>query len=92
MSGQLEINFAPVCRKENNPESQEHLEKNAVKFSNQCKRVYEAFKRGERLTTSEALIKYGIGDLRRRVKDLKDHYGVPVKSERIGGNYKEYWL
>lgn len=77
---------------ENNPESQAHFEANKEKFSNQCRIVYQALIRGERLTTAKALIKYGIGDLRRRVKDLRDHWNVPIQSEYIEGNYKEYYL
>lgn len=82
-------------RKENNKDSQEHLEKNKKKFSNQCKKAYEAMLKGERLSTVSALLNYGIGDLRRRVKDLKDIHKVDVKSEwvRKGGNrFKEYFF
>ena len=82
----------PLTHKENNSESQKCFEKNKTKLSNQCKKVYEALKRGERLTTATALIKYKIGDLRRRCKDLKDTYGVDVKSKYIDGRYKEYYL
>ena len=48
--------------------------------------------RGERLTTAKALIQYEVGDLRRRVKDLKDMWAVPVQSEIIKGKYKEYYI
>jgi hypothetical protein len=89
---QHEIDFSELYHHENNPGSQAHFEENKSKFSNQCKIVYEAFLRGERLTTTKALLNYGIGDLRRRVKDLKDMWKVPVQSEMIGKNYKEYFL
>lgn len=77
---------------ENTVENQQHFEDNKNKFSKQCTIVYEAFLRGERLTTASALINYKIGDLRRRVKDLKDLYDIPVESKMIGRNYKEYFL
>lgn len=89
---QHEIDFSELHHIENNPGSQAHFEENKSKFSNQCKIVYEALLRGERLTTTKALLKYSIGDLRRRIKDLKDIWKVPVESEMIGGNYKEYFL
>lgn len=90
---QLEIDFnQTITHYENNIESQLHFEANREKFSNQCRIVYDAMKRGERLTTASAILKYKIGDLRRRVKDLKDTWGVPIKSEMIGNNYKEYFL
>ena len=76
----------------NNVASQIQFENNKQHFSKQCLIVYEALKRGERLTTSTALIKYGVGDLRRRVKDLIDHHKVNVKSELLQGRYKEYFL
>lgn len=77
---------------ENTIENQQHFEENKNKFSKQCTIVYDAFLRGERLTTASALINYEIGDLRRRVKDLKDIYHIPVQSNMIGNNYKEYFL
>lgn len=87
-----DINTGKLFHLENNPESQESFDNNKDRFSKQCKLVFEALKRGERLTTTEALIKYRIGDLRRRVKDLKDIWGVPIESTYISGKYKEYYL
>jgi len=90
---QLEIDFTkPLFHIENNAESQQIFEANERKFSNQCQIVYDALLRGERLTTALALIKYNIGDLRRRVKDLKDIFKVPVQSEIQKGGFKEYFL
>ena len=88
----LELDFSQLHHTENKISNQEHFEANKEKFSKQCKIVYEALLRGERLTTAKALIHYGIGDLRRRIKDLKDIWNVPVQSEMIGGNFKEYFL
>jgi hypothetical protein len=84
-----------ISHKENNKESQEHFKENEKHFSNQCKKVYEAFLRGERLTTVSALLKYQIGDLRRRVKDLKDYHKINVKDEWVKVNesrFKEYYV
>ncbi|MGG5506744.1 MULTISPECIES: hypothetical protein [unclassified Myroides] len=78
---------------ENNPESQAHYEENEKEFTKQCKIVHDALLRGEKLTTHDALLKYNIGDLRRRVKDLKDIYGIPVLSRYVTGTrFKEYFL
>ena len=87
-----QIDFNKLKHNENKVENQEHFNANQPKFSNQCKIVHDAFLRGEKLTTAKALIKYGIGDLRRRVKDLKDTWNIPVESRKIDGNFKEYFL
>ena len=88
----LEIDFTELNHVENNIDSQKHFEENKDRFSNQCKIVYEALLRGEKLTTTKALIEYGIGDLRRRIKDLKDQWNVPIESEYVKGKFKEYYL
>lgn len=89
---QQTLDFSTLSHHENNIASQEHFEANKSKFSRQCKIVYEALLRGERLTTTQALIEYRIGDLRRRIKDLKDHWNVPIESRTVNGNFKEYFL
>ncbi|SED09532.1 Helix-turn-helix domain-containing protein [Tenacibaculum sp. MAR_2009_124] len=85
----------PVSRKENNPESQDNLDKNKKRFSKQCQKVYDALLRGKRLTTVSALLKYQIGDLRRRIKDLKDTHKINIKDKWVktdGSRYKEYYM
>ena len=90
---QTQIDFtAPLIHVENKISNQEHFERNKDKFSKQCKLVYEALLRGEKLTTTQALINYGIGDLRRRIKDLKDMWNVPVQDHYVVGHFKEYFL
>jgi hypothetical protein len=91
-TNQPKIDFERLSHIENKVSNQEHFEANKDKFSNQCKIVYEALLRGERLTTTKALIHYRIGDLRRRIKDLKDMWDVPVESQMVEGHYKEYYL
>lgn len=82
---------------ENNQESQNHLEQNAQKFSNQCLRVLELLNQGKRLTVATA-IGYGINSLPRRLKDLRDRNGITNINERWvkatdGKNlYKEWWI
>lgn len=91
---QREIDFNnPIVHSENNPESQAIFDENEPKFRGQCKTIMEAFKRGEKLTTTKALIKYGIGDLRRRIKDLKDNYNVDtINEEKLKGGYKQWFI
>lgn len=89
---ELELDFNQLHHIENKISNQEHFERNKEKFSNQCRIVYEALLRGERLTTTKALINYRIGDLRRRIKDLKDIWNVPVQDEYVDGKFKEYFL
>ena len=79
-------------RLENNPESQAILNANKEHFSKQCEIVYQAMLRGEKLTTASALLRYSIGDLRRRVKDLIDIHGIEVKSRLIENRFKEFYL
>ena len=82
-----------IEHRENLPENQRHFEENKEHFSKQCKIVLQALKRGERLTTITALMKYRVGDLRRRIKDLKDYHNIDVKSEFVkGSRFKEYYL
>lgn len=88
----LELDFSKLEHCENKVANQEHFERNKDRFSKQCKIVYEALLRGERLTTTKALIDYKIGDLRRRIKDLKDIWNVPIKDEYVDGKFKEYYL
>ena len=89
---QPKIDFSELQHIENKISNQEHFEANKDKFSNQCKLVYEALLRGEKLTTTTALITYRIGDLRRRIKDLKDIWNVPVMDQYVDGKFKEYFL
>lgn len=89
----LELDFSKLHHIENKVVNQEHFELNKDRFSRQCKIVYEALLRGERLTTTKALLYYKIGDLRRRCKDLRDMWNIDVKSEyEKGSRYKEYYL
>ncbi len=91
MITQPEVDFT-IHERENNLESEAILKYNHHTFSKQCRTVFEALMRGERLTTTGALIKYSIGHLPRRIKDLIDYAKVPVKSELLKTKFKEYYL
>jgi hypothetical protein len=96
MNGQqLALDF--THRQENNYASRVHLEENRERFSVQCQMVYDLLKSGVRLTMKSAINEYGIGDIRRRIKDLRDICGVEdIKDKWIKENgrnkYKEYYI
>lgn len=62
---------------ENNQESQQFLNENRYRLSQQCKKVLELLEKGIRLTTANAP-GYGILSLCRRIKDLKDYNGIQI--------------
>lgn len=77
---------------ENNKESNQLYKDNLKHFNNQCRIVLEQLLTGRKLTTLTAM-QLGIGDLRRRVKDLIDIHNIPVKKEyRQGSRFKEFFL
>lgn len=88
MQGNL---FDMVHVLENNRESKMILEANRERLENQCAKVLRLFREGKRLTVLDAMVNHGIGDLRRRVKDLKES-GFTIQSKMIGHGYKEYWI
>jgi hypothetical protein len=87
---QLTIDYSK--RLENNLESQSILEANKDRINKQCRLVLDLLQVGYRLTVRDALIFWGIGDLRRRVKDLKDMHGIDIKTETQKGGFKTYFL
>lgn len=66
-------------QRENNDESEKHLQENQKKFSKQCLKVWELLRQGKRLTTMNAP-NYGILSLPRRVADLREN-GVHIDDQ-----------
>ncbi len=95
MNGQLDISF-PIHRRENNIESQAHLEENEIHFSEQCKRVLQILRTGIRLTRISAATEYKIMSLERRVADINQGNEIIKKSwvtDETGKKlFKEYYL
>ena len=90
---QIEMNFNKEHEAENNTESDNMYLDGLDHFNHQCRIVYETLLTGRKLTFRDALIYLGIGDLRRRCKDLKDLYKIPVKDRYIEGTrFKEWYL
>lgn len=71
MYKQSSIDF-PVHVCESNRESEGYLESNKKRIVSNCRRLIELLMAGERLTCNEMYSKYGIGDGRRRICDLKE--------------------
>lgn len=89
---QLHMEFGN--RVENNPESQNNLELQSMKFSKQCNQVLNILLSGEKLTSWSAMVTYKIGHLARRILDLKEK-GIAIDDEWIeenGSRYKKYFL
>lgn len=80
-------------KRHNNAESDAQYKEHKVHFNEQCQRVYEALMGGMRLTVMVASSFYGIGDLRRRIKDLND-LGVKISYVKIEGGHgaKEWYM
>lgn len=90
------MTFSPVHLRENNAESQQHLELKREDFNEQCWKVLNRMLNGERLCYLTA-INSGIGDIRRRSKDLIDGFGILVRREwavidGIRQDYKHYYI
>lgn len=81
-----------IEHKENTKANQALFNENEKVFRGQCKIVMDALNRGEQLTVATAMQEYGIGDLRRRIKDLKDTYGVKnIASVFLNNNRTKTW-
>lgn len=96
----LQTDLFNIHSHENNRESQTILENNLPYFNKQCQIVFDALMRGEILTTTTALIKYRVGDLRARMRDLRNTVlTIDGKEENIrhheqlsSNRYKSWWM
>jgi hypothetical protein len=90
-----------IHEKENNADSQAHLEVNTEKWMHHCKIIYEAMKRGKKVGNEdprvwdESIKNYRrIGHLPRRIADIKKYLegtGIEVKDDWKNG-FKYYYL
>ncbi len=89
---QTTIDFDKVLHsKENNRHSQQILEDNHLRLSNNCKIIYEALLRGEKLTGQSIVSKYGMLEYRRRIADLKAA-GIEIKETILFNGCKQWWI
>ena len=89
---QTQLNFDEITlHKENNRESEQILCDQLPRLSNNCKILYEALKRGERLSGADVVSKYGMLEYRRRFSDLIAA-GIDVKSDKLENGCKVWYL
>lgn len=77
---QLDIFINQERHRENSKVNQRHHDNNITHFAKQDQLVLTLLQGGFKLSTGSALLKYKIGDLRRRIKTLRDA-GIPVSDE-----------
>ncbi|MGV7078456.1 helix-turn-helix domain-containing protein [Testudinibacter sp. P80/BLE/0925] len=72
-----------------------NVNKNESESATQCRLILTAFRKGERLTSLEALKRFGCLRLSARIYDLRKQ-GHDIHSETIkepsGKHVKQYWL
>jgi hypothetical protein len=89
---QTEIDFTAVVHtKENNSKSEATLHEQYERLNNNCKILYDALKRGEKLTGRIIQRRFDMSEYRRRIKDLKDA-GIPIQENKLKGGCKEWFI
>lgn len=81
MSLQLSISFDITHQRENSPLNEAHLNEYRDKFNADCFRVLERLVKGERLMQLQAGMEHLSGDLRARIRDLRNPnygFGIPI--------------
>lgn len=82
MGTQFTLDF-DIHARENNPISQAHLDENRHLFTKSCLLVLEALVRGEVLTTDNAKSIADTRSLPRRIKDLRDDFGLSISDDWV---------
>ncbi len=67
--------------RENKPENENHLNVNRQKFTGQCAIVLSLLQKGLVLSSYTAMVQYHVGHLARRIKDLKDNFGIEIDDQ-----------
>lgn len=70
-----------IHNRENNQKSQGILDENRQKFTGQCAIIMSLFNKGVVLSSYSAMVTYGIGHLARRIKDLRDNFGINIDEQ-----------
>lgn len=66
------VDYTSVLHKrENNPESEAHLKENKFHFTGQCAVVLSLLMKGVVLSSRSAMLQHNIGDVHRRIGELK---------------------
>lgn len=92
MTYQTEIDWTNIVHgHENNVHSQLILEDQYERLSNNCKRLYDALKRGGRWSGRRIVSELGMMEYRRRIADLRD-VGIDIKFKTLSNGSKEWWI
>lgn len=88
---QSEIDFTQITHtKENNSHSEGILFDQYERLNKNCKKIYDALKRGERLTGRD-IVNMGMMEYRKRIDDLRKA-GVVIQERVLSKGCKEWWL
>jgi hypothetical protein len=91
MLQQLEIDWNNIVHtRENNAGSEAILLKQYKRLNNNCKLIYDALMRGERLTGRD-IINMGMLEYRKRIDELK-RAGIEIKEQTLKGGAKQWWI
>jgi hypothetical protein len=92
MLQQLSIDWDNVThQRENNSHSEQILFDQYERLNHNCKIIYDALKRGERLTGRDIVSRFGMLEYRRRLKDLKEA-GLEIQETTLKGGAKQWYL
>jgi hypothetical protein len=92
MLQQLPIDWNNVVhQKENNSHSEQILFDQYERLNHNCKIIYDALKRGERLTGRDIVSRFGMLEYRRRIADLRDA-GIEIQETTLKGGAKQWYL
>ena len=97
MGIQITMTFESVHGYENNPHSQSILNERREDFNHSCWEVLMELINGKHLNVYGAAVDKLTSCLPRRIKDLRDHKGIPIVDEWIVDDhgkrlYKEYYI
>lgn len=89
---QQEIDWNQVTHtSENNSHSEQILFDQYERLNHNCRIIYDALKRGERLTGRDIVIRFGMLEYRRRIADIRAA-GVEIKEEILKDGSKIWYL
>lgn len=88
---QITVPFQAVHERENNPVSQAHLEKFKGKFNGDCFKIFCELVKGRELTVAIAFTEGLSTCFPRRIKDLRDKFGVFISDKWDSTNTYKIW-
>lgn len=92
MFQQTEIDWTKVSHtRENNSHSEAILFDQYDRLNHNCKLIYDALVKGERLTGRDIVTRFGMLEYRRRIMDLRAA-GIEIKETLLSNGAKEWWI